>query len=155
MAGHGPPPKDPSQRARGNKDPIQGFKIRFEAGKQPQLPRRMPLGLPWPARTRVWWKMWAQSALAESFTANDWSELLDTAVLHGMYWHGDLKAASELRLRVANFGATPADRARLRISFADADEKDARRSPAKPNGAKERYGKLRVVADLTPEAVGE
>jgi hypothetical protein len=74
--------------------------------------------------------MWAESPLAEEFTATDWSELLDTAVLHGAYWSGELRMAGELRLRVAKFGATPEDRARLRITFAVADEKE--RGAGKP-----------------------
>ncbi|MGA9310308.1 MAG: hypothetical protein WBV74_08045 [Pseudonocardiaceae bacterium] len=41
--------------------------------------------------------------------------------------------ASELRLRMAAFGATPADRARLRYQVALADEKDAARTQ-QPSG---------------------
>jgi hypothetical protein len=41
--------------------------------------------------------------------------------------------ASELRLRMAKFGATPEDRARLRIVFADADEKDEKRASRQPD----------------------
>lgn len=69
----------------------------------------------WPARTQEWWRMWAESPLAADFTSTDWSELLDTAVLHARFWRGDVKLASELRLRVAKFGATPEDRMRLRV----------------------------------------
>jgi hypothetical protein len=101
---------------------------------QPELPECMPSGCAWPARTVAWWQMWAASPLAAEFTATDWSELLDTAALHGEYWSGDLKLAAELRLRVAKFGATPEDRARLRITFAVADEKEsqARRETRSP-----------------------
>lgn len=89
--------------------------------------------------------MWAKSAMAPTFTDTDWSELLDTAVLHGQFWSGDSKVANELRLRVAKFGATPEDRARLKIAFG---EGPAAARPAAPGtDAKERYGKLRVVAD--------
>ena len=76
----------------------------------------------WPAQTRKWWQMWADSPLSNDFTATDWSELLDTARLHAEYWRGNLKVAGELRLRAAKYGATPEDRARLRIQFAMADE---------------------------------
>jgi hypothetical protein len=152
VAGKGPPPKDSDRRARGDRG--RSTKLVFVPGKQPALPSRMPLGFAWPRRTREWWKMWAKSELAKTFTANDWSELLDTAVLHGAYWSGDIKAAAELRLRVAKFGATPEDRARLRIQFADADERDGGQ-PKASGPAKKRYGKLTVVADPDPEAVGE
>lgn len=83
--------------------------------------------------------MWGASPLAPEFTANDWSELLDTAVIHSAFWAGDMKLAGELRLRVAKFGATPEDRARLRIQFAQADEADAKR-PEKRAGGSRREG---------------
>ncbi|EME14798.1 hypothetical protein G419_25267 [Rhodococcus triatomae BKS 15-14] len=92
----------------------------------------------------AWWSMWAESPLAVEFTANDWSELLDTAVLHAALWSGDHKVAAELRLRVAKFGATPEDRARLRITFAAADEAyDKREKPTR--GSDGRYAGLRSV----------
>ena len=47
--------------------------------------------------------------------------------------------AAELRLRVAKFGATPEDRARLRIQFAQADEADSKR-PEKRAGGSRREG---------------
>lgn len=75
----------------------------------------------WPTMTRRWWKMWGESPLSAEYTETDWSFLLDTAYLHALYWKGDFRQAAELRLRVAKFGATPEDRARLRIQFAVAD----------------------------------
>jgi hypothetical protein len=86
--------------------------------------------------------MWGNSKLSSDFTANDWSELLDTAVLHASFWRGDLKLAGELRLRVAKFGATPEDRARLRITFAQADEAEDR-SPR--SSSRDRRGGLKAV----------
>jgi hypothetical protein len=42
--------------------------------------------------------------------------LLDTAVLHHLMWsEGQTQFASEIRLRVSKFGATPEDRSRSRI----------------------------------------
>lgn len=144
MAGRGPAPKDPSKRARTNSDPMGLRVIAAAVSEQPDLPELMPNGEPWPAATRAWWKMWSDSPLSGDFTANDWSELLDAAVLHGGYWSGDVKLAPELRLRVAKFGATPEDRARLRIQFAQADEADEKR--ARPqSSARERRGPLKAV----------
>jgi hypothetical protein len=88
----------------------------------------------WPARTLEWWTMWRDSPLSATFTSTDWSELLDTALLHARFWRGEVKLAGELRLRVAKFGATPEDRARLRITFAQADEAEAKQ-PQTPAGA--------------------
>lgn len=99
----------------------------------------------WPARTREWWKMWAESPLAAEFTSTDWSELLDTAMIHARFWRGDVKVAGELRLRVAKFGATPEDRARLRITFAAADDAEGRRGPAEGSSARDRRGPLKAV----------
>jgi len=122
MAGRGPAPKDPNRRARG----FRGETLRvITAEPSPQPP--LPDGYDWPEQTRRWWQMWAESPLSAEFTANDWSELLDTALIHARHWSGDKKAAAELRLRVAKFGATPEDRARLRITFAQADEADEKR----------------------------
>ena len=126
MAGVGPPPKDPDKRARRNASVIPMRVVNVETAAQPTL----PAGINWHEQTRRWWKVWADSPLAAEFTENDWSELLDTAVLHSLFWHGDAKIAGELRLRVAKFGATPEDRARLRIQFATADQAEARSGPS-------------------------
>jgi hypothetical protein len=143
MAGRGPAPKDPSRlvghgastRRRGELTIIHA-----EPVAQPEL----PAGYEWPEQTRRWWQMWAESPLSADFTATDWSELLDTALLHAQLWVGDTRVASELRLRVAKFGATPEDRARLRIQFAQADEADERR--AKPGmSARDRRGPLKAT----------
>lgn len=131
MAGHGPPPKEPSKRARTNKTPPMRV-IVAEPVKQPDLPTFEIekdgdlVEFRWPARTRDWWRMWGDSPLAAEFTSTDWSELMDTAVLHAQFWSGRTAVAPELRLRVAKFGATPEDRARLRITFAQANEADER-----------------------------
>jgi hypothetical protein len=138
MAGMGPQPKDPRKRARANTGPIPTTTLRFVPAAQPSLPRRQ-----WPKRTRDWWRMWGESAQAELFTASDWDFLMDTATLHAALWEGNLSVAPELRLRVAKFGATMEDRARLRIQFAAADDADAKR-PA-TSGAAERYADLRVL----------
>lgn len=148
MAGRGPAPKDPVRRARRNKGPEMQI-ILSEPVPQPKLPARMPNGEPWPQITRAWWRMWGKDPLAKEFRATDWAELRDTAVLHGLYWSGDVKLAGELRLRTAKFGATAEDRARLRIQYAAADEADDKRDRRRAGNAgeetKKRYGQLRAV----------
>ena len=147
MAGRGPRPKDPGRRARRNGDPVPLRIIHAEPVEQPELPdfaieRDGELvEFVWPARTVEWWQMWRDSPLSTEFTETDWSELLDTAVLHARYWRGEVRHAAELRLRVAKFGATPEDRARLRITFAQADEAEGKSD--RPAGqARERRGPL-------------
>jgi len=133
-----------------NKDPIALRVIHAERVGQPDLPPRMisNVDFGWPQATLRWWQMWADSPLSDEFTSTDWSVLLDTAVLHARFWDGDYRVAAELRLRVAKFGATPEDRARLRITFAAADEADEKR-PVAPS-SRARRGGLKALP-----AVGE
>ena len=96
--------------------------------------------------------MWRRSPQADVMIESDWYFLLDTALMHDAMWSkGQWTLAAEVRLRVAKFGATPEDRARLRLVFADADEKDAKRPPA-ASAARERYGDLRVLPGVKREA---
>jgi len=125
MAGRGPAPKDPALRRRRNKSaPVEV--VAADGGVHgPELPDTHE----WPAATLAWWETWRSSALAARFTDTDWSFLLDTAVLHADFWLGNRGVASELRLRVAKFGATPEDRARLRVEVGDPDK--PKQSPAR------------------------
>lgn len=102
----------------------------------------------WPAITKRWWKMWGESPLSAEYTETDWAFLMDTAYLHALYWKGDSKAAAELRLRVAKFGATPEDRARLRIQFAVADglEDDGQSAEDMPVSSRARHRKTILKA---------
>ena len=144
MAGRGPAPKPASRRARRNAEESATTLIRFEPAAQPDLPE-LPGGEDWCARTQSWWRMWAESPLSDNFGVTDWEFLLDTALLHNDVWGFlNFDRLPELRIRVAKFGATPEDRARLRIQFADADEADNRR-PNKVPSARERRGDLKVV----------
>jgi hypothetical protein len=136
MAGRGPAPKPANRRARTNVDPKITI-LRYARAVQPSLPR----GVKWHPRTRSWWATWADSSQADAFTATDWSFLLDTALMHHVMWSkGQWTLAAEVRLRVAKFGATPEDRARLRMVFADADEKDEKR--ALRMSSQDRFGPL-------------
>lgn len=151
MAGPGPLPKDPSQRARQNKDIVATRVVKVTLAPQPELPTFAVeidgelTEFNWPVRTREWWAMWRDSPLATEFTSHEWSELLDTAVLHARFWRGDIKLATELRLRAAKYGCTPEDRARLRIVFAQADEADSKVAPLPPAPEPPRYEGLRLA----------
>lgn len=152
MAGRGPAPKPSEQRARRNADPGALRVIVAKPVKQPTLPpiweRNAKTGkrqrVAWPAETRKWWKMWDDSPLSQDFTSTDWAELLITARLHAAVVDGDLKHAAELRLRVAKFGATPEDRARLRITFAAADEGEQKADQPERTRT-DRYTGLRAI----------
>ena len=92
------------------------------------------------AATLKWWDTWRTSAQAPMFTDTDWSFLTDTAVLHGEFWAGNRNVAAELRLRGSKFGATPEDRARLRIEVGDGTNPTAPRLRAK--SAEQREARL-------------
>jgi hypothetical protein len=81
----------------------------------PELPERYE----WPPETREWWQNWRESPQAQTFTATDWDYLRDTALLHAALWDGDRSVESGLRLRVAKFGATPADRIAMRLTIGE------------------------------------
>lgn len=117
--------------------------LEAEPAPQPELPAG-----DWPDLTRRWWSTWACHPLAHEFTALDWSFLLDTARIHAAFVAGELKLAAELRLRVAKYGTTPEDRARLRITFATAERVD----PPQADGAeaRARFGPLKAVPDQSP-----
>lgn len=101
----------------------------------------------WCDETRGWWRMWQESPLAPSFATTDWAFLAETAVLHHILWStGDISVMGELRIRVAKFGATPEDRARLRIQFAQADQAEAGgESSRAPGGSRARRRDTRAV----------
>ena len=136
MAGRGPVPKPIEKRA--GHSPNNSVPMRILPrllADQPELPEFLVesdgglVPFRWPDQTRDWWQMWRDSPLSVDFTSTDWSELLDSALLHARVWSGELKWLPELRLRTAKFGATPEDRARLRIQFAEADAADERVKP--------------------------
>jgi hypothetical protein len=152
MAGKGPAPKGNSVRR--NASVVALRVIEVEPVEQPELPsfdvtitvdgKVFTREFEWPERTREWWRMWGSSPLSSEFTETDWSELLDTALLHARFWSGQTGVANELRLRVAKFGATPEDRARLRIQFANAGTAEAREAATNQRGgaARKRRGPL-------------
>ena len=144
MAGRGPAPKPASQRRRRNVDPVPTVEVvEDDELRGPDLPE----GIEWPARTQVWWDTWRASAQAQTFTPTDWDFLLDTALLHAEMWSGNAAVAAELRLRVAKFGATPEDRARLRIQVTDAPPAATPAKTATPQRQARRQRLLKVVGD--------
>lgn len=117
MAGQGPLRKPDDQRARRNKDVIPLKIVERTPEPQPELPE----AINWHMQTILWWHVWGNDPLSDEFTALEWSYLTETAMLVNEFWNGDMKVASELRLRAAKFGVTPEDRARLRIQVVTAE----------------------------------
>lgn len=123
MAGRGPAPKDPARRRRTNgaAEPPTTITPDDEL-RGPELPHGVlgedKDGVPydWHPRTVAWWQTWRESPQAQTFVPTDWDFLLDTALMHHSMWgKGQWTLAAEVRLRAAKFGATPEDRARLKL----------------------------------------
>jgi hypothetical protein len=96
-----------------------------------------------------WWEAWRTCAQASRFGETDWLFLVDTAVLHAEFWLGNRTLAPELRLRVAKFGATLEDRARLKFAIGEPDtapDVPATRLRTKSESSR-RERALRAVAD--------
>lgn len=105
----------------------------------------LPQNFAWHVRTVAWWQTWRESAQAQRFVPTDWDVLLETAVLHSLFWDGDPSVAAELRLRVSKFGATIEDRMRLRIDATGADAKPKSKPAPKSNARRARL--LKAVGD--------
>lgn len=158
MAGRGRPPgsgaKPDDERRRRNAPE----KLTVVTADGKQHGDELPDTFDWPPATLAWWETWRKSAQASKFTDTDWSFLLDTAVLHAEFWLGNRSLAAELRLRAAKFGATPEDRARLKIEIGDPD------TPPKPGATARLQTKetksrrtrlLRAVGDDSGESADE
>lgn len=134
MAGRGPAPKDPSTRRRRNTDSTPRTAVGADGRvRGSRLPDFGGGELGWHPQTVHWWETWRRSAQAKAFTAVDWAFMLDTAALHSQMWHGEWKLAAEVRLRVAKFGATLEDRARLRLDVETPAQARARTRAAAAN----------------------
>jgi hypothetical protein len=128
-------------------------RLPFERAEAPELPE----GVDWHPRTRQWWAAWQRSPMAALMSDIDWAFMADTALLHSAMWAtSSWTMAAEVRLRVAKFGATLEDRQRLRLTWADADERDAAVPVTPPSPAEGRYAGLTVVPmPAAPSADGE
>jgi len=160
MPGRGPVPKDPSKRARANKDVIPLRQVTIVPGVKPELPAFSitvsqngmisTQEFEWPERTLLWWSAWDSHPLVDEFTAGDWEFLLTTARLHAAFWLGDLKVASEIRLREVEMLATISarQRGRLQTALAVGAEADAVSKTVKAVSARDRYGKSKPLGEF-------
>lgn len=107
----GPQPKENAQRR--NVHPYAQ-----ELPDKPQKGRELPkaLGIT-TGGARRFWKTWSEAPQTAGWAETDWAELELTTKLVDALYLGDLKLAGEIRQRVAKWGATVEDRARLRMSF--------------------------------------
>ena len=79
----------------------------------------LPNGETWHPVTLKWWDRWRHSPQAALMvTEVDWDFLLDTALIHHTMWtKGRWEFANEVRMRTAQFGATPAARRALKMEI--------------------------------------
>lgn len=136
MGGIGPVPKDERARLRDSpkRDVVKsdgkvgGFDLPDDVlppikidGKVQLTPDGEIMREEWNLATVRWWNNWRESPQGiRMATMVDWDYLLDTALLHHQMWQSGGKnsdRAAEIRLRAATFGATPADRARLKFEI--------------------------------------
>lgn len=117
MAGRGPAPETGRKINRRNEVPPTNEITEDDELRGFELPEGVLPGVEeWHPATCRWWHNWRKSAQAQSMLETDWDFLLDTALMHHTMWlKGKWEFASELRLRVAKFGATLEDRSRLRM----------------------------------------
>ena len=137
----GPPPQEKRSRARDTpvRDTIRsdgkigGFALPDDV--LPLLPKSQwededsPVREQWHPQTVRWWEHWRRSPQGTRMVTDvDWDYMLDTALMHHQMWESGGKnseRAAEIRLRVAAFGATPADRLRLKLEIEVPAEFDA------------------------------
>jgi len=114
----GPKPKENAQR-RNKHEHAQQLTSSTTEG------RALPAGLGIKtAGARRFWKTWATSPQASQWAETDWAELEITVKLADAFYQGDVRLAGEIRQRVAKWGATTEDRARLRMSIEDSEDQD-------------------------------
>lgn len=134
MAGRGPVQKDESKRRRRNATEPETTIVNDGELRGPDLPEGvLPGGEEWHPMTQEWWHEWRVSPMAAGFIGTDWSFLLDAALMHHTAWtKGKWEFLSEVRMRSAKMGATPEDRARLRLKVDSPTA--ARQAPVQSSG---------------------
>lgn len=131
----GPPPSEKRSRARDtptrevirSDGKIGGPPLPPAELALPRLPKeqwadpKVPEHEQWHPMTVRWWENWRHSPQATRMTTEvDWDYMLDTALMHHVAWMSGGKNSErfgEIRVRVAQFGATYADRLRLRLEI--------------------------------------
>lgn len=131
MAGNGPPPKDVSKRARRNAEPVPLRIVVVTPAQQPALEDAIgeinpATGMPWTPGTKLLWQALGEIPTTSNLVTAQWLLLARAMILDDALLNGSVSAASEARLQLAKFGIAPDDVARLRFSFAQADQAEAR-----------------------------
>jgi hypothetical protein len=112
----GPAPKDPAKRQRRNAPTFATTVIAADA-RAVDPPELLPGD--WHSETLHWWRTWCSSPQASLFLSTDWCALQLVAHHVESYWRSTdgreiVGLLAEIRRWESKFGATVADRARLR-----------------------------------------
>lgn len=135
MAGHGPPPKASRSRKRDSEAREAELTPIVDDGQLHGAPLPegvLPDGQEWHPQTLALWESLRRNPLLADEPDLGWQFLIDTALMHHTMWSkGRWEFASEVRLRVAKYGATPEDRMRLKVKITtQKDEPAASSTPA-------------------------
>lgn len=139
MAGHGPPPAQSKRRRNADPVPVQtviadGVVHGFD------LPEGvLPDDQAWHPQTVALWEALRRSPLLAEEPELGWQFLIDTALMHHTMWaKGRWEFASEVRLRLAKYGATPEDRMRLRVKVTTPEQAEKAEAAPTPTAARRR-----------------
>lgn len=133
MAGRGPAPKAKRSRDRDTPE-LAELAVEDVLYGGPLPEGVLPDGESWHPQTVQFWDSLRRFPLLKNEPEIGWQFLIDTALMHHTMWtKGRWEFASELRLRVAKYGATPEDRMRLKIKV-EAPTRGVESATA-PNGA--------------------
>lgn len=134
MAGRGPAPKAKRSRDRDTPE-LDELKVEGVLYGEPLPDGVLPDGESWHPQTVKWWDSLRRFPLLKTEPEIGWQFLIDTALMHHTMWtKGRWEFASELRLRVAKYGATPEDRMRLKIKV-ETPSSPAPSGETAPNGS--------------------
>lgn len=124
MAGRGPTPK--GDVVRRNKERMEKVENVGAVYGKPLPEGILPDGEAWHPQTVSWWESLRRFPLLKDEPDLGWQFLIDTALMHHTMWtKGRWEFASELRLRVAKYGATPEDRMRLKVKIETSSDRAA------------------------------
>lgn len=116
MGSRGPTPKASAVRRNKHENAVE---LSPETRPGRPLPSYLPVST---NAAKHFWKTWSQSPQSATWMETDWEELAVTVLLVDELYKGDTKLAGEIRQRVAKWGATNEDRARLRMKFEKPEE---------------------------------
>lgn len=144
MAGRGPAPKP--GRARKRDEHQVAVVVSSGELHGPELPAGvLPDGADWHPQTVALWDALRRNPLLVDEPDLGWQFLIDTALMHHTMWEkGRWEFASEVRLRVAKYGATPEDRMRLKVKIATPDSGTSGQSDT-PAATTARRRNMRIV----------